>query len=162
MPVKVPLELDLRVSLLTSWVAKDTPQSSRRRGGDSRILLRKLPSSPHLRLGSDRSLQDNPKGLSCRRSRPRGFGIPPDLAGSHFVVSCGRPYGEGGIRTPGAVASTTVFETAAFNRSATSPRGRPTGREAEYSARRGADRIDVVTRFPAPPGRGHSPWQPTE
>jgi hypothetical protein len=31
--------------------------------------------------------------------------------------------GEGGIRTPGALASTTVFETAAFNRSATSPYG---------------------------------------
>ena len=29
--------------------------------------------------------------------------------------------GEGGIRTPGGVASTTVFETAAFNHSATSP-----------------------------------------
>ena len=29
--------------------------------------------------------------------------------------------GEGGIRTPGGVAPTTIFETAAFNRSATSP-----------------------------------------
>ena len=29
--------------------------------------------------------------------------------------------GEGGIRTPGTLAGTTVFKTAAFNRSATSP-----------------------------------------
>ena len=29
--------------------------------------------------------------------------------------------GEGGIRTPGGLASSTVFKTAAFNHSATSP-----------------------------------------
>ena len=31
--------------------------------------------------------------------------------------------GEGGIRTPGTVARTTVFETATIDRSATSPKG---------------------------------------
>ena len=30
--------------------------------------------------------------------------------------------GEGGIRTPGSLAATTVFKTAAFNHSATSPK----------------------------------------
>jgi hypothetical protein len=50
--------------------------------------------------GSDRSLLDSPQGLSRRRSRPRGFGTPPDLAGSHLAVSCGKLYGEGGFEPP--------------------------------------------------------------
>ena len=38
--------------------------------------------------------------------------------------------GEGGIRTPGAVARTTVFETATIDRSATSPERLPRMRSA--------------------------------
>ena len=45
-------------------------------------------------------------------------GLDVDHYSATYVL---KTYGEGGIRTPGGVTPTTVFETAAFNRSATSP-----------------------------------------
>src|SRR6476660_6183884 len=48
----------------------------------------------------------------------RGFRVLRDLTG-----------GEGGIRTPGTLAGTTDFESAAIDHSATSPRGRNFSRE---------------------------------
>lgn len=48
--------------------------------------------------------------------------LQPVIGNSTLKGDC-RGYGEGGIRTPEELASLTVFETVAFNHSATSPRG---------------------------------------
>ena len=46
------------------------------------------------------------------------------IIGDCFVFQIAPTGGEGGIRTPDTRKGITVFETAAFNRSATSPIGR--------------------------------------
>src|SRR5688572_12703206 len=58
--------------------------------------------------------------------------MPPSLVFVRVFVhpvflGC-NPNGEGEIRTPGTIAGTPVFETGAFNRSATSPNNGRSGR----------------------------------
>ena len=51
-----------------------------------------------------------------------GGGLKLALSAAGAILGCGG--GETGIRTLGALASTTVFETAPFDHSGTSPQGR--------------------------------------
>ena len=88
-----------------------------RRGGDSASPLGSLPA----RLGLATASQ--PRLLArhlLRRSHchlPSQRRLARTAAGQSFASRCG----EGEIRTPETLASLPVFETGAFNRSATSP-----------------------------------------
>ena len=61
--------------------------------------------------------------MGCFRFKQDGFRTPLICQQAHFANKCLYRGGEGGIRTPGTRKRSTVFKTAAFNHSATSPQG---------------------------------------
>ena len=95
-----------------------------------------VPVSQYTRLAGE-CLQ--PLGhLSVRRQSPPARAPAYPLKASSKGSRASESSGEGGIRTLEALARLAVFKTAAFDRSATSPRAPPTpasaGRVAEAAA----------------------------
>ena len=92
-----------------------------RRGGDSRTCFASCRPRLAVRLGSDRSLLLTVQRDCLADARALAGSNPPRPCCEPLCWLLRETLRRGGIRTPGALASTTVFETAAFNRSATSP-----------------------------------------
>jgi hypothetical protein len=109
-------------------------------------LIREISPKPHRR---NRSSETSGKIPGCSGTRCVSAQIshtqPPEMTGEFKAKLARKPEtgvggGGGGIRTPGGRQPSTVFKTAAFDRSATPPgRGRDSGAGAilkEVSARR--------------------------